>query len=580
MSNSRAAGVSLSESLTTAMSELPESTIKSLKKDTNNLAGANKKIKEDACKKYLKEYKKFANGEIDSVTHPVTGKSLTRKDRIDFIAEQCRSVFDMRLSNSGSSSSGRSSKSSKSGFEDEDSAYKNLKIPLDFKDIDKILEYPTTTTAAKEKHLLSLFKKKIKVNDANSILKAYLEDPAITDSNVLLYRKIQDNIRENYIPNYNPFMLATTFNEYIKNNYYEKYDYAPTSMNLARANAVLTKANNLFKDVIFYGDDNKTADDFRRNLKENYYKYYGIEFMLLQLKKLYNYRHIGEQAQLYLRLIDKLIEGTINIADPDASVSFENSPDWSASPEDPILKAEYKTNKETELARIMDAGKEYAGSINDADFYTMDEWTDMSLRKLKSVIVIPYEENGKTYANAYYVKSLYKAWYMAVKDRKPFLNPANRKEFKAEDKTKILEVIQDLYPGLRAPRYGSIGGRSDISVSYTNDYITTTYIKIHYQYPCQETYTGICKHLLLQIQFPSQFIYADDNRPDDEYSLPLAYNPTFLFDMINNLMRQNKIISKKLPFKLAEPFKELSNLDRRITKTEYMRFFDKLRLML
>ena len=31
MSNSRAAGVSLSESLTTAMSELPESTIKSLK---------------------------------------------------------------------------------------------------------------------------------------------------------------------------------------------------------------------------------------------------------------------------------------------------------------------------------------------------------------------------------------------------------------------------------------------------------------------------------------------------------------------------------------------------------------------
>ena len=44
----------------------------------------------------------------------------------------------------------------------------------------------------------------------------------------------------------------------------------------------------------------------------------------------------------------------------------------------------------------MDAGKEYAGSINDADFYTMDEWTDMSLRKLKSVVVIPYEENGKT----------------------------------------------------------------------------------------------------------------------------------------------------------------------------------------
>ena len=102
MSNSRAAGVSLSESLTTAMSELPESTIKALKKDTNNLAGPNKKIKQDACKKYLKEYKKFANGEIESVTHPATGKSITRKDRIEFIADQCRAAFDMRLSGSRS----------------------------------------------------------------------------------------------------------------------------------------------------------------------------------------------------------------------------------------------------------------------------------------------------------------------------------------------------------------------------------------------------------------------------------------------------------------------------------------------
>ena len=575
MSDSRAAGVSLSQSLTTAMSELPESTIKALKKDINNLAGPNKKIKQDACKKYLKEYKKFANGEIESVTHPVTKKSITRKDRIEFIADQCRAAFDLRLSGSRSRSRSRSKS-------DEDNPYKLLKLPLTFKDIDKILEYPTKTIPIKNKHLMSLFKNTngINIEQATELLKKYLEDPGIKDTDVLLYRKIRDNIKVDFLPQYNPFMLATTFNEYIKNTYYERANYAPTSLQLTSAKAVLTKADNLFKDAIFYRDDNKTADDFRRNIKDNYYKYYANEFMLLQLKKHYNYRHIGEQAQLYLRLIDKLIEGTINITDSDASISFDKSRSWSASPEDPILKAEYKTNKETELARIMDAGKEYAGSINDADFYTMDEWADMSLRKLKNVLVIPYEENGKIYANAYYVKSLYKAWYLAIKDQKPFLNPSNRKEFKPEDKTKILEVIQDLYPGLRAPRYGTTGGRSDISVSYTNDYITTTYIKIHYTYSCEETYSGICKHLLLQIQFPSQFIYADDNRPNDEYSLPLAYNPTFLFDMINNLMRQNKIIGKKLPFKLAEPFKELSNLDRRITKTEYMRFFDKLRLML
>ena len=575
MSDSRAAGVSLSQSLTEAMSELPESTIKALKKDVNNLAGPNKKIKQDACEKYLKEYKKFANGEIESVTHPVTGKSITRKDRIEFIADQCRTAFDMRLSGSKSRSRSKSRSKSKS---DEDNPYKLLKLPLAFKDIDKILEYPTKTIPVKNKHLMSLFKNTngINIEQATELLKKYLEDPGIKDIDVLLYRKICDNIKVDFLPQYNPFMLATTFNEYIKNIYYERTHYA--SMQLTSATAVLTKADNLFKDAIFYGDDNKTADDFRRNTKDNYYKYYAIEFMLLQLKKHYKYRHIGEQAELYLRLIDKLIDGTINITGPDASISFEKSPDWSASPEDPILKAEYKTNKERELARIMDAGKEYAGSINDADFYTMDEWTDMSLRKLKSVVVIPYEENGKIYANAYYVKSLYKAWYLAIKDQKPFLNPTNRKEFKPEDKTKILEVIQDLYPGLRAPRYGTTGGRSDISITYINDYMTTYFIKIHYTYQCEEAYSGVCKHLLIKIEFPSSFAYTDDNRPNDESVVPLAYNPTFLFEMINNLMRRNKIVGKNIPFKLAEPFAELH--DKRINKAQYMRFFDKLRLMM
>ena len=244
MSDSRAAGVSLSESLTTAMSELPESTIKALKKDINNLAGPNKKIKQDACKKYLKEYKKFANGEIESVTHPATGKSITRKDRIEFIADQCRAAFDMRLSGSRSRSRSRSKS-------DEDNPYKLLKLPLTFKDIDKILEYPTKTIPIKNKHLMSLFKNTngINIEQATELLKKYLEDPGIKDTDVLLYRKIRDNIKVDFLPQYSPFMLATTFNEYIKNSYYERADYAPTSLQLTSAKAVLTKTDNLFKEA-------------------------------------------------------------------------------------------------------------------------------------------------------------------------------------------------------------------------------------------------------------------------------------------------------------------------------------------
>ena len=575
MSDSRAAGVSLSQSLTTAMSELPDGTVKALKKDTNNLAGPNKKIKQDACKKYLKEYKKFVNGEIDSITHPVTKKSITRKDRIDFIADQCRAAFDLSISGSISSSSSSSSK------KDAD-PYKDLKT-LAFKDIDKILEYPTETSAAKNKHLLSLFSKKVKVEKATQILKEYLDDRSITDENVLLYRKIKERIKTSYLVRYDSFMTATELNKIVKDNYFTAgYESIMSANATSEINTgkVFKDADNLFEQAILYNDRNKNENDYKTLVKDSYYKYYAVEFMLLQLIKIYEFKRAYRvaSAEMYLSLIDRLIEGTLLISDPDASISFDKSLSWSASPEDPILKAEYKTNKETELARIMDAGKEYAGSINDADFYTMDEWTDMSLRKLKSIVVIPYEENGKTYANAYYVKSLYKAWYLAIKDQKPFLNPSNRKPFTQENKNKILEVIQDLHPGLKAPRYGSQGGRKDISVTYTNDYDNTHTIQVSYLYPRQDHYYSYAKYSLIKIQFPTSFIYADDNRPDDDSVVPLAYNPTFLFEMINTLMRQNKIIGKKVPFKINDAFAENNN--KKLNKAQYMRFFDKLRLMI
>ena len=575
MSSSRATGISLSQSLTKAMSELPDGIVKALKKDTNNLAGPNKKIKEDACKKYLKEYDDYYNGKRIDVTHPVTQKSITRKYRIDFIADQCRTAFDLRISGSRSSS--------KSPSSDDADPYKNLKT-LRFSDIDKILEYPTETMSAKNKHLLSLFSKKVKVDKAASILKAYLEDLSITDENVLLYRKIKDRIKTSYLVGYDPFISATELKKIVKDNFFTVGTMAsamsanePSELNTGK---VFKDADNLFEQAILYNDRNKNENDYKILVKDSYYKYYAVEFMLLQLIKIYEFKRAYRvaSAEMYLSLIDRLIEGTLLISDPDASISFDKSLSWSASPEDPILKAEYKTNKKTELARIMDAGKEYAGSINDADFYTMDEWSDMSLRKLKSVVVIPYEENGKTYANAYYVKSLYKAWYLAIKDQKPFLNPSNRKPFNQGDKDTILEVIQDLHPGLRAPRYGSQGGRKDISVTYTNNYNDTYTIQISYLYPSLDHSYNYAKYALIKIQFPHSFVYADDNRPDDESVVPLAYNPTFLFEMINTLMRQNKIIGKKVPFKINDAFEENNN--KKLNKAQYMRFFDKLRLMI
>ena len=137
--------------------------------------------------------------------------------------------------------------------------------------------------------------------------------------------------------------------------------------------------------------------------------------------------------------------------------------------------------------------------------------------------------------------------------------------------------MQNLYPGLRVPRYGSTGGRSDVIVNYYNDYSGTYKIVVSYLYNCSTSYPN-CRYSLVLIEFPSSFADADDNSPENETNVTLAYNPTFLFEMINTLMRRNKVVGKNIPFKIAEPFAELNG--KKINKAQYMRFFDKLRLML
>tara|TARA_B100000795_G_C22785844_1_gene434571 strand:- start:371 stop:2086 length:1716 start_codon:yes stop_codon:yes gene_type:complete len=571
MSGSREAGISLSQTLRTSISSIPETTLKSLKKDTNNLAGPSKKIKESACKKYLNEYKKLMRGEINTISHPATGKPLSRQDRIDFIANQCATAFNLNLNLSGSKS-----KSNSSGSE-EDSPYKNLKT-LTFNDIDNILEYPTTKLYTKTKNINSLFTKK--TSKSEEILRKYLEDVEIQDENVLLYRKIKAYIKSEFLASYDPFMDVKSFNNAIKNEY-EQLVYGG-DINDKVLN-VLKLSEELFKEAILYSENNKNADDYKERVKENYYKYYSVEFILLALKILYSDTREMMIMQHKLILLDKLIEGTINITDADASKSFDKSRSWSASPEDPILKAQYNTNKKQELERIMNKSN-YASSINDSDFYTMDEWVDMPLSKLQNVIVIPYNEGGKVYANAYYIKSLYTAWYLAVKDAKPFLNPANRKPFSNDDKQAILTMIHNLYPGIKEPRYGTQGGRSDIVITYTRDYYYgNNNIKIEIAYLYKNPHNNInyaspIRLPLINIYFPHSFVYANDNDDENETNVSLAYNPAFLFDMINKLMRENKIVGKKIPLKIADPF--LSFNTKILNKAEYIRFFDKLKHMI
>ena len=195
--------------LQTSMSSIPESTIKTFKKDTNNLAGPTKKIKREKCEKFLKEYKLYIKGDIREVTQPVTGKKLTNADRINFIANQCITAFDDLSLSNGSKSSSKSS------------SHDEILI-TSFKDIDNILEFPIKYKKDIDEHLKKIFGKPIDTSLGMQKLKKFFDDKRGSpdnDENLKLYFKIVDNIQK-YIPDYSPFMNFNEFNKIVNTKYY------------------------------------------------------------------------------------------------------------------------------------------------------------------------------------------------------------------------------------------------------------------------------------------------------------------------------------------------------------------------
>lgn len=579
----------LNQHLQNSMSTMSEATIKAFKKDTNNLAGPSKKIKRDKCEKFLKEYKLFVKGDLGEVIQPVTGKKLTNPDRINFIANQCLTAFDdLSISNISKSSSKSSSE------EDEI-------VITSFKDIDNILEFPIKYKKDIDEQLKKIFGKPIEKRIGMMKLKKYFDErkgSSNNDENLKLYYKILENIQK-YIPNYSPFMNFNEFNKIIDSKYYfDKHNGNSVEFILGR-----NRLNNINQSVIdgfhdfekkiynvhllfqeclkelckaiMYSDNNKNVEDMKHLINERYPKYYALEFILLSIKKFYREGIIFDNAELNLFALDSLIENTFVISEDNGTISLDNSPDWSKTPDDsnPLLKAEYKTSKENELKRIMD-NTNISGSVNDADLWSMDEWADMPLKKLRQVIRIPYTDNGKTFVNAYYAKSLYQQWYFSVKEMKPFINPSNRKPFSEEDKAEILRVMRNIHPTIDVPRHGN-QGRSDLGLRvFNNQNDGLTYINIYYLINNESA--NFSKYLrIYSIIYPSSFNFYDD---DEESDLPYANNPIFLIDMMKNLMRRNKLLGKKIPFK---PVEILNKYDNKIlNKNNYLKVFTELQRLL
>ena len=75
----------------------------------------------------------------------------------------------------------------------------------------------------------------------------------------------------------------------------------------------------------------------------------------------------------------------------------------------------------------------------------------MNLQTLKTVIIIEYQENGKTFRNAFNAKDLYTQWKISIKNNKPFVNPYTRIPFTVEDTQMIVDRLKTVYPRIVEP---------------------------------------------------------------------------------------------------------------------------------
>lgn len=535
-----------------------ELSIKKMRDDKNN------KLNEKQCEQFLLDYDKFKKGEIDYIINPKTNKGkITKYSRIEFLAKNCKKQLEL----SDSDSENKFSKSPENIKE----GYQYIKVEL-FSI--KLLDLATKTKHEKYQFIKTLFTRNFKEKTMIKILDEYINDDSIehTDETKSI-KKIIELIKDNFMSEFSIFMEKKDFFNKLKSKYLDSDEYSD----------LIIKSNNVLNRIFLYRENNTNETEFFSNIDKKKEILISLNFILRRIYDIINYDYCKIELAKYFLLFNKLLIKDIFIRDTDATPSFEKSPTWTKTPSKSDKLIEYKTNKEEELKRIMN-NKLYNGEINDTDFYTMEEFKDMPLSKLKNVIVIPYEENGKKYANAYYVKSLYKAWYIAKKENKDFINPANRKPFTDDDKNTIMKYINIMFPTLKSPRYGN-SGRSDILVKvyFSNEYIRELhqiqrfqFIKVSFIVDDGNSWTDILLYDLVEISYPDTFCTVNDHamESDDNY-VPLNYNPTFLIDMINKLSRENKIVGKTIPFKINDVFKKYNF--KKLNKREYMTFFDELR---
>jgi hypothetical protein len=221
------------------------------------------------------------------------------------------------------------------------------------------------------------------------------------------------------------------------------------------------------------------------------------------------------------------------------------------------------TKKEKQL--YLDNILSYEG-INEVDPFSQKKWHKMNLHTLKTVIIIEYQENGRTFRNAFNARDLYTQWKIAIKNNKPFVNPYTRKPFTVEDTQMIVDRLKTVYPRIVAPTVNTLR-RRDIELSRynldENTVVYTLYFRIEdYDRVNIEPFSKTIE--LLTIVLP---MYIDSE--DYEYHIGI------INDKIINLFNTNKITGKTIPFKVHPAFLKY-NKKGKLTLEQYKNFCNML----
>ena len=504
-------------------------TTREIRKDKNN------KLSKKQCIMFLSEYEKLLKNEIPSVINPITNNvPIKDEKRLNYIVNYCRRTYayddNEKLIIEGHINT-------RDEFTVNIDSYDKIMtlLCIPFKigyRIEFIEQLFTQQDNLDEKTAIYLLEKYINENKKNKYIKCYLE----------VVKELKKIIKD--------YHFSMT-NE-------EIYDNANNTLDIDLITKKLPEQ--YYFDLLVLS---KNTKDLRKNLCNNLPKYIILRYLNLLLRQVF-YKYT--ETDMYITLVNYLYATSVNCIETgninfrlkydSLSASFSDSSSSSSTE-----SAGTKKQKQLYVDNILSNE-----GINEVDPFSQKKWKKMNLQNLKTVIIIEYQENGKTFRNAFNAKDLYTQWKIAIKNNKPFVNPYTRKPFTVEDTQIIINRLQTIYPRIVEPTVRTLR-RRDIELSrYSldeNTVVYTLYFRIQdYDNLNYELFSKTIK--LLTIVLP---IYTDT----EDYE----YHFGFINDKIINLFNTNKITSKTLPFKVHPAFLKYNNKDK-LTMTQYKNFCDML----